>query len=212
MSFKAKYIVQSLGLCLILLACVPCAPAKADSEAKIALENCIGKVLNEIKKPEMKNPATRERVLADIEKIIKELFNFPELSMRAVGPKWRSFTPEQQKNFLDAFDDLLRSRYLDRLEGYSGERVAYTGETTNARGDRMEIRTEVTVGDKIVPVAYRMLKNGRWTVYDIVIEGVSMVQNYRSQFQAVLDKGDAEELIRLVRKKAEEARLQKGKS
>ncbi|MDR1489156.1 MAG: ABC transporter substrate-binding protein [Desulfovibrio sp.] len=211
MSFKAKHIVQILGLCLILLACAPCALAKADSEAKIALENCIGKVLNELKKPEMKNPATRERVLAQIEKIVKDLFNFPELSMRAVGPKWRSFTPEQQKNFLDAFDDLLRARYLDKLEGYSGEKVAYIGETASTKGDKVEIRTEVAVGDKIVPVAYRMLKNGRWTVYDIIIEGVSMVQNYRSQFQAVLDKGDADELIRLVRQKVEEARQQKGK-
>ncbi|MDR3175309.1 MAG: ABC transporter substrate-binding protein [Desulfovibrio sp.] len=211
MNFKTKHIVQSLCLCLILLVCAPCAPAKADSEAKIALESCIGKVMNELKKPEMKNPATRGQVLAEIEKIIKVLFNFPELSMRAVGPKWNSFTPEQQKNFLDAFDDLLRARYLDRLEGYSGELVAYTGETANAKGDRMEIRTEVTIRDKIVPVAYRMLKNGRWTVYDIIIEGVSMVQNYRSQFQTVLDKGGAEELIRLVRQKAEETRLQKGK-
>ncbi|MDR1945772.1 MAG: ABC transporter substrate-binding protein [Desulfovibrio sp.] len=191
------------ALCLI---CLPAfASPAAASEARDILANTVNQVLEELKKPAMQNPSTRPAVLADIEKIIKKLFSFEELSMRAVGPKWRSFSPEQKKNFKAAFEDLLRARYLHSLRGYNGEKVTYTGETTSSKGDKVEIQTIVEIKDKTVPVAYRMLKTDRWLVYDVIIEGVSMVQNYRSQFQAILDKGDADALIILVRQKAQES-------
>ncbi|MDR0826855.1 MAG: ABC transporter substrate-binding protein [Desulfovibrio sp.] len=209
---RIKHVVLCLSFSFFLLAALPCAGLKAaPSEARVALEETITRVFNQLKKPEMQHPSTRGAVLAEVEKIIRGLFNFPELSMRTVGPKWKSFSDGQKKDFMDAFEDLLRARYLDKLEGYNGEKVSYTGETRSAKGDKVEIQTEVHIKDKIVPVAYRMLKNGRWTVYDIIIEGVSMVQNYRSQFQSVLDKDDAGELIRLVRQKAIETRTQKDK-
>lgn len=195
-------------VCFLLLFTLFCQPrAEAASEARAALENTVNQVLAELAKPELKNAATRNAVLDRVEKIIVNLFSFEELSMRTVGPNWKNFSPDQKKRFIDAFEDLLRERYTGSLEGYNGETVNYTAETPIGNStDKVQIDTSVTIQNKNVPVSYRMLKKGKWVVYDIIIEGVSMVQNYRSQFQSVLQKGDAEELIRLVRAKADETR------
>jgi len=129
-----------------------------------------------------------------------------------VGPNWRNFNDGQKERFINAFEDLLRERYLGALEGYNGETVTYLKETpVGASGDKVQIDTMVNLKDKPVPMNYRMLRKNRWMVYDISIEGVSLVQNYRSQFQSVLNRGDAEELIRLVRQKADETKDQNNK-
>lgn len=200
-------------ICLMAL-CAVFAPtsARAASEARAALERVVTQVMAELNKPELKNPATRDAVLNRVEKIIVTLFSPEELSMRTVGPNWRNFTPDQKKRFADAFEDLLRERYTGALEGYAGETVSYTGEAPiGGKNDRVQIDTTVNIKNKPVPVSYRMVKKDRWVVYDMIIEGVSLVQNYRSQFQSVLQKGDAEELIALVRAKAAETRAQQGK-
>jgi phospholipid transport system substrate-binding protein len=192
-----------IAVAVLCLACLFAAPAVA-SEARDALENTINQVLTELKKPAMRDPATRQPVLANIERIIKQLFSFDELSMRTVGPKWRTFTPDQKAQFRTAFEDLLRARYLNSMDGYDGEKITYTGETASTKGDKVEIQTVVESDGKAVPVAYRMLKADRWLVYDVIIEGVSLVQNYRSQFQSILDKDDVDTLIRMIRQKTEE--------
>jgi phospholipid transport system substrate-binding protein len=186
--------------------------AEAASEAGQALENMVNAVLVELKKPELKNPATRQAVLDRVEKIVVSLFSMEELSMRTVGPNWKKFSADQKKRFTAAFEDLLRARYLASLEGYNGETVAYKGEVPiGGGGDKVQIDSSVNIQGKDVPVSYRMLKKDRWVVYDVVIEGVSLVQNYRSQFQAVLQKGDADELIALVRARADETQAGGGK-
>lgn len=201
---KTRLTLISLACCLFAYTL-----AHAASPARQELENTVNQVLAELKKPEMKNPATRAPILANVERIILTLFSSEQLSMRTVGPEWKNFTPDQQKRFMAAFEDLLRERYLGALEGYSGETVTYLKETpVGSGGDKVQIDTQVNIKGKVVPVNYRMLTKGggRWVVYDITIEGVGMVQNYRSQFQAVLQKGDPEELIKLVRAKADETR------
>jgi len=184
------------------------AEAQAASDARQVLEKTVNQVLAELKKPELKNPATRDAVLANVERIVLTLFSFEELSMRTVGPNWKSFSQDQKTRFINAFEDLLRERYLGALEGYNGETVTYIREApVGSGGDKVQIDTTVDITNKAVPVNYRMLRKGsRWVVYDMIIEGVGMVQNYRSQFQAVLQKGDPEELIKLVRVKADETR------
>ena len=178
----------------------------AESEARQRLEATVSAVLEELQKPELKNPATQQQVLASVEKIILTLFDFEELSMRTVGPTWRSFSAEQKTRFQAAFTNLLRESYLEKLNGYNGETVTYLGETSSSDGKRAEIQTSVDVMGKPVPVAYRMIRKNDWVVYDMIIEGVSMVQNYRTQFQDLLSRGSIEQLIQLVDAKASEVR------
>lgn len=113
--------------------------AAAETEARKALEHTVNQVLAELKKPELKNPATRDTVLNKVEQIVMELFSFEELSMRTVGPNWRNFNDDQKKRFINAFEDLLRERYVGALEGYNGETVTYLKETpVGTSGDKVQ--------------------------------------------------------------------------
>ena len=151
---------------------------------------------------------TRGALRSQIETEVRNIFDFEEFSSRTVGAAWRSFSPEQKKAFSDAFADLLLSTYLDKVDGYNGEKIQYTGEVANAAGDRVEVRTAVTLKDnKSIPVAYRMLpKEGKWRVYDVLIEGISLVKNYRTQFEDILSKGTPEQLTARVQERAKSLR------
>lgn len=206
---RIQTLLSAILFAVFIIAATTSQALAAPSEARQALQTTVTQVLNELKKPELKNPAARDAVLQRVEQIVLTLFSFEELSMRTVGPNWKNFSADQKSRFIDAFEDLLRERYLGALEGYSGETVTYIKETpVGSGGDKVQIDTQVNMKDKPVPMNYRMIRKNKWVVYDITIEGVSMVQNYRSQFQSVLNKGDAEELIKLVRQKADETRAQ----
>ena len=109
---------------------------------------------------------------------------------------------------LTAFAELLLCTYLGKIDGYNGEKVAFVRERANQAGDRVEQQTLLTMKDgKKIPVDYRMLpKNGGWCVYDVVVEGVSLVKNYRTQFQDILQTSSPDELTARVKTKALEAR------
>ena len=206
MRIISKFLALACFLLLAGMVSFHTTAAQAASEAHGQLEATINQVLNELKKPELKNPATRDAVLANVEGIIGRLFDFEELSSRTVGASWQNFSADQKSRFIASFTMLLRETYLEKLDGYNGETVSYVGESASTKGDKVEIKTSVNIRNKPVPVAYRMLHKGNWVVYDVIIEGVSMVQNYRSQFQGLLTKGDAEQLISQVELKAQEAR------
>ncbi len=181
----------------------------ADSPSK-RLQTTVDDVLLILKEPDYGNPATRAPLRAKIEQQVRNIFDFEEFSARTVGKSWPSFTADQKKRFDDAFAELLLVTYLDKIEGYNGEKVAYTGEIRSSRGDRAEVQTIVRLSDgKQVPVSYRMMqKNGNWVVYDVLIENVSLIKNYRSQFQDVLAKGSPEQLIERVLSRIRELRAQ----
>lgn len=126
------------------------------------------------------------------------------------GPPLEGIFRRPEKSFSNAFADLLLTTYLNKVDGYNGEQVAYTGEIANAAKTRVEVRTEITMKDGTrVPVAYRMMaKDNSWRVYDIIVENLSLVKNYRTQFQDILTSGTPDELIARVKAKAEEVRKQ----
>jgi phospholipid transport system substrate-binding protein len=189
------------------LASTPLRAAEPDvSQARRSLEISVGRILACIKNPDYVNPATRQPLLRQIEEEVLHVFDFIEFSSRAVGQRWRVFTEEQQKRFSDVFAELLIFTYVHKIDGYNGEQVAYIGEA--AFGDKVEVRTIVTMKDgKKVPVSYRMLlKDGAWRVYDVFIENISLVKNYRAQFQDILNKETPDRLIERIGGKAREAR------
>lgn len=191
------------ALCLCLLATVP---ARADpGTARAAAEAGAQTILDLLNDPAFKNPDTHDAQRQKIENAILDLFDFEEFSTRTVGPQWRQFTPEQKKDFQAAFTDLLRNTYIDTLDAYDGEQIQFTGELSSNNGTRVEIQMDFLARGKSYPAAFRMLvKNDRWVVYDIIIEGISMIKNYRDQFRDILGKVSPDELIRRVRAKAQE--------
>ena len=184
--------------------------AEAASPAREALEGSINKVLNIIKQPAYANPATRAPLKQEIEAELRTSFDFGEFSLRTVGPRWKEFTQDQKQRFADAFASLLMHTYVDKIDGYNGEQVAFTGE--RGKGDKVEVQTTIAMknGNK-VPVAYRMLsKDGTWRVYDVVVENISLVMNYRAQFQEILASASPDDLIAKVQAKAAEMPATRG--
>lgn len=180
------------------------ASAQPAAEARQALDTSINRILSTLRNPDYVNPATRGPLRRQIEDEVYHIFDFTEFSSRTVGPRWKNFSEAQKKEFSAAFADLLLNTYLNRITGYNGETMTYSGETVSPGGDKVEVKTILALRDgKKIPVAYRMLdKNGHWYVYDVIIENISLVKNYRTQFQDILNTATPDQLIARVREKA----------
>ena len=169
-----------------------------------AVKGEVEKILTKLRDPVFKQQS-KDAQIAGIREIINEIFDWIELSKRTLGRNWRKFSPEQQKEFTDLFSRLLEGVYADRLLAYSDEKVVFEKETELKKG-RVEVASHIRLADgKQVPLNYRMIeKDGKWRVYDVVIEGVSMVKNYRSQFRKLLKNKKPEDLIETLKKKTQQ--------
>ncbi len=199
---KARFIVLILFICLF--SCV--IKAEASSPSRQVLETTIQQCLSMLADPAYNNPATQQKQRDKIEGLVRTVFDFEEFSARTVGQRWNSFTAQQKHDFSEVFAELLLATYLGQLKTYNGEQVRYISERSNESGSKVEQSTELTMRDgKVIPVAYRMLlKNSKWVVYDVVVEGVSLVKNYRTQFQDILATDSPEKLIERIRSKTAE--------
>ncbi len=181
--------------------------------ARETLELALNQILEVIKSPGYANPAERNGLRVKIGQYVRAHFDFQEFSARTVGANWRNFSDQQKAQFADAFADLLINTYVNKIDGYNGEQIAYTGEKLSPKGDRCEIQTVISVKNgKKIPVSYRLLpKGGDWKVYDVLIENISLVKNYRTQFQDLLRTSDPDQLIARIREKASEVQKSDGK-
>ncbi|HEY7520508.1 MAG TPA: ABC transporter substrate-binding protein [Methylomirabilota bacterium] len=142
---------------------------------------------------------------AEIRKIAEEIFDVEEMSRRALGQHWKARTPEERREFMTLFADLLDRSYISRVESGRGGKVNYAGETVT--GDEATVRTQIITPQRTeVPVDYRMhRKDNRWKVYDLNIEGVSLIANYRSQFNSVIQSSSYQALVERLRSKETDA-------
>ena len=204
---RIKLFFLALVFCLITAAL----PASAaELTARQTAEAGADRIMALLNDPAFKDPASKPAIRQKIEAEVLQLFDFDEFSTRTVGPSWRKFTPEQKEAFKTAFTDLLRNTYIDTLDEYDGEKIRFTGEVSANNGKRVEVQMEFLTSKQAHPVAFRMLeKKGRWVVYDVLIEGISMIKNYRDQFRDILTKGDPQTLIERVQAKAEEQKNKK---
>lgn len=185
-----------LATLLGVLALTPAAWAGTPTDQ---LRSAVERAITVLEDPELKTPARAEERQARIKAVADEIFNFKEVARRALGRHWRERTPAEQEEFTALFAELLERTYLGRSELYGGERVQYVSETIE--GDFATVGTKVlTKEGPEVPVDYRMLRNsGRWEVYDVVIEGISLVSNYRSQFNRIIQASSYEELAKKLK-------------
>lgn len=162
------------------------------------------KILSTITNPALKPPsktAEREKL---IRQAVDERFDWEEMARRALATHWAKRTLEERKEFVRLFADLLERTYKKKVEDYSGEKVLYEGETKD--GDYATVKVKiVSKKNKDIPVEYRLKKEGNdWFVYDVSIEGVSLVNNYRTQFNSIIVQSSYENLIKRLKDKAEE--------
>jgi phospholipid transport system substrate-binding protein len=161
-------------------------------------------MLAKMQTPEFKG-LQKDGKINEIRTIINEVFDWQELSRRTLGREWKKFKPDQQKEFVSLFEELLQNIYADRILAYTSEKIEFGKETELKKG-RVEVESYIITKDnKKVPLFYRMTdKSGQWRVYDVVIEGVSMVKNYRGQFREILSKKKPEDLLQTLRDKVKE--------
>lgn len=188
----------ALALALLLAFSAPVLAASPEETLRSAMDE----MLKVLQTSAAKGTPEYQQERAQLEKIIRSIFDFEELSARAVGLHWKRFTQEQKKDFSQAFADLLGAKYLDRIQAYNNEQIIIGDMRTSARGN-VEIASEVVQQDKRIPIAYRMTETPQgWRVYDVIVEGVSLVKNYRTQFMEIMVNGKPEDLIKAVREKA----------
>ena len=163
------------------------------------LKQRVDEVIKVVDDPAMMGK-TAERQAA-VRKIAEDVFDYPDTAQRALGVHWNARSPQERQEFVQLFADLLDRAYVGKIDLYQGEKVRYAGETVN--GDEATVKTRiVTKRGSEVPVDYRMhLKNGRWLVYDVIIEGVSLVSNYRMQFNKVVQTESYQSLVQKLRAK-----------
>jgi phospholipid transport system substrate-binding protein len=149
------------------------------------LRQGVDQMLRVVQDPQMKSQSDQRR--AAIRQVASSIFDFQETARRALGRHWQERTPQEREEFVKLFADLLEQRYASQIEQYNGERIVYTGESVD--DDHALVKTKiVTTKGTEVPIEYRMLREGdHWRVYDVVIESVSLVGNYRTQFAKIIE-------------------------
>jgi phospholipid transport system substrate-binding protein len=161
------------------------------------------KILSIVSDPALKDPSKVKERRNLIRSAVDERFDWEEMARRSLARHWDQRTAEEKKEFVRLFADLLERTYMGKVEDYSGEKVRYEGETTE--GDYAVVKIKiVTKKNKDILVDYRLKKRGNdWFVYDVSIEGVSLVNNYRTQFNSIILQSSYENLIKKLREKGE---------
>ena len=186
----------ALTLPLLLVALVVPALAGVPTDQ---LKQGVDEVVRVLDDPNIKGQPAQRR--AAVRKVSEDLFDYQHTARRTLGQHWTARTPEEQREFVQLFAALLDRAYFSKIDHYQGEKVRYGAEMIN--GNEAIVKTTiVTRGGSEVPVDYRMhLAGGRWLVYDVSIEGVSLVSNYRTQFNKIVQTESYQTLIQKLRAK-----------
>jgi phospholipid transport system substrate-binding protein len=159
------------------------------------------KILSIVTDPSLKNPSKAQERKKSIRKAVDERFDWEEMARRSLARYWDQRTDQEKKEFVRLFGELLERTYMNKVEGYSGEKVQYEGETLESEYAVVKVKI-VTRKNVDIPVEYRLHKKGNdWLVYDISIEGVSLVNNYRTQFNSIISQSSYENLVRKLKEK-----------
>lgn len=168
------------------------------------LRGAIERVIKMLDEPELKAPEkTLERRIA-VRRVANDIFDFAETARRSLARHWNARTAQEREEFVALFADLLERSYISKIDLYGGEKITYVGESVDS--DQATVRSKIiTKGGSEVPVDYRLLKRGeRWLVYDVSVEGVSLVNNYRTQFNKIIQTSSYTELVKKMKTKQEE--------
>jgi phospholipid transport system substrate-binding protein len=186
-----------LGILMFFLSTLPVyAGAPLDT-----VQTNVNKVLDVLRDPKLKDESAKAIKKEKLEVIYEQMFDEVELSRRTLGGNWSKLNPAQQKEFIQLYRQILEKAYIDKILSYTNEKIVFSKESLLSN-DQAEVQTKVITSSKEIPIFYRViLKDGAWKVYDVVVENVSLVQNYRSQFNSILAKNTPDQLLETLRTK-----------
>jgi len=204
MSFQKeamKKCIVGMTLILCLIFSVPSFAGEPTEAVKANLD----KVLDVLRDPSLKAESARKAKKNKIRDISQEMFEFTELSKRSLGKNWSKFNPAQQKEFVGLYQSLLEDAYADKIMLYADVKIVFSKEVSLTE-KTVEVQSTVLTKSGEVPIYYRVImKDGAWKVYDVVIEGITLINNYRAQFKEILVNKPPESLLETLRKKVGKA-------
>ena len=172
-------------------------PTEAPTEA---VRSTLTKVFRILEDETLKDPAKRIQRRHMLEEVIASHFDYTEMSKRALAANWIPLMAGERTEFVELFKSFLSDRYAEKIESYSGEQVFYLSE--RIQENYAEVRTELRSSKVTVPMDYRLhMRDGTWHAYDLVVDGVSLVKNYRSQFEKIIRSSSYQELVRRLRER-----------
>ena len=179
--------LMGIALVALLLSATPVSAASTPTDTvKLAIDQVIAELQG--------HSLGREQRWASIGRIINDRFDFRSMSQSVLATSWQEATTEEKRQFVEYFSQYLEDTYRTKIESYSDQRVEYLAE--QVRKDRATVDTAVVTTDKRIPITYRLkLTKGKWVAYDVVIEGISLVNNYRSTFSAIVKAGGMDGLL-----------------
>jgi phospholipid transport system substrate-binding protein len=199
---------RALNIAIIIALAAMVVTFVRPAEAAVPTEQLritIDSILVILKDPNLKGPSNKVARRAKLSATVQKRFSFKEMSRRSLGKNWKERTPAEKKEFIKVFRDLIQNSYFTKMETYTDEKIVYDSERT--KGKSSIIKTFVITSTATeIPINYRMKQNkkGEWMVYDIVVEGISLVSNYRSSFASELSKGSFGDLVASLKKKIAE--------
>jgi len=198
-AMKQHLVRMALILCLIF-------PVSAFAGVPIeAVKGHLDKVLDVLRDPSLKAESAKKAKKDRLRAISEKMFDFTELSKRTLARNWSKFNPEQQKEFVELYTSLLEDAYVNKIMAYTDEKIVFSKEVALTE-KTVEVQSTVLRKNEDIPIYYRVImKDGSWRVYDIVVEGVSLINNYRSQFREILANKPPESLLETLRKKVGKA-------
>jgi phospholipid transport system substrate-binding protein len=186
---------------ILTLAVAVAAPAGAGAPTE-QLKTQIDRVLKLLDDPALKDKPKDKR--AAVRKVADDIFDFGETAKRSLGRHWAARTDAERDEFVKLFGDLLERSYISKIELYGGEKIQYVSDKIDGEQASVQSKLLTKTGTE-VPIEYRMLKKGeRWLVYDVIIEGVSLVSNYRTQFNKIIQTSSYAELVKKMKSRQEE--------
>ena len=193
-----QYFVPFIGAVFLMIMFVaPCFAGVPTDEIRETTDRIIAIVSD----PGLKGPENDKRRRQLIRRVVDERFNWEAMTQRSLARHWKKRTDGEKKEFIDLFGKLLERTYLDKVGSYSGEKVLYVDETIDGKYGTVTVKI-LTRSNTEVAVLYRLKKGNRgWLVYDISIEGVSLVNNYRKQFNSIITRSSYEDLVKKLKDK-----------
>jgi|UniRef100_A0A7V6DQY9 phospholipid transport system substrate-binding protein len=194
--------LKMVSLTFTLILTIMSGPAFAAAPTE-AVRGTIDQVIRLLSNPALKDPSQKNRILQQVRQVVDRRFDYEEMARRTLT-NWNQLSPSQRREFVTLFSELLATSYAGKLAKYSGERVSYVGDRVD--GDLAEVNTMLVRSNDRIPINYRLINKSQWMVYDVVIEGVSLVNNYRSQFSRVISESSYADLVKRLQAKVDEQR------
>lgn len=174
------------------------------SKAIESVRTTVDAVLDVMKDKSLSAPEKSRERRDKMKALISVRFDFREMSKRSLARHWKKRSPEEQDEFVDLFSDLLQHTYISKIEKYTDEKINYNKEVIRKKGKYSIVKTTILSKDITIPIDYRLIRKGDdWMIYDVLVEGVSLISNYRSQYNNILSRKSYAELIQKMKDKLE---------